>query len=782
MSKTERALKAGFNRVFPPSVVLAALTSATTVAVLTDISMFRVTPILYTLTLVVIIIGSGLMIRNRHYVPILRNLRLRGKLLLAPVVLLTLTVPAAIIYIYYDLTAKESLLLLSGLLTSVAAAFFLSAMVVVTLPAMASALYLAERAGVRSGRIRAKDLARQTLISSAFLALIMVIVTMTADLRISRAIILLPVAAIAMMLLDIVIVASFRNTLAVMMDATITPSAGDTEQHHVSEKTDGFRNVILVADHYPDLTAGRLDYLVNNAGDSYAMEIISIAAKTYDPALLPALKTIATPGRFSDQVRNDAVAGTAIIEKYYSDPVRNSDLLRLPGIPEKAAVARSVFLGKSNSPEQDIIKLLTDASPEVRRTGLRAAGRYGMTTLREEVIKSLDNPETARDAYHVLRHFGPEVYGDIIGTVIRPGNSERENNIILRLLEAMPLSESLPWLSNFVVSGHMGIRLKAAYSLCARGWMPQGKNRERIEETITRTVHVMARLIAMQAEAAKGRHFLLSAALEDERKMNRELIRCLISLMAGKAAPEIILPDAENCTSCQAGVAAEAIDSFIGEPLRKPLRALLGNSTDSGRLAELAVYFPVRSLRGQPVSSFLLASEQNITGIWSKACALHLTATEGRGLDREHAVSYLFSNSQVLQEESARAIRAINPDWYSDAESRLPEPARSRISAVTAGTLPQAAMIFEKTRFLSLCFANIPEEKMIMLASQMRYSESYDAGSLPRVISWVVPSRDGKTGLYSLPLTDIASFVFYYPEFTDIFVKYIDSLEGVSAT
>jgi len=243
-----------------------------------------------------------------------------------------------------------------------------------------------------------------------------------------------------------------------------------------------------------------------------------------------------------------------------------------------------------------------------------------------------------------------------------------------------------------------------------------------------------------------------------------------------------MLPPDGDESSSQAGLASEAVDRMIEEPLRRPLRALLGNSSDSYRLAELSIYFPVRNIKGRAISSFLLASEQNITGIWSKACALHLTATERRGLDREHAVSYLFSTSPILQEESARAIRGLNPDWYGDAEARLPEPARGRISAVIAGNIPESAMTFEKTRFLSLCFNNIPEEKMIMLASRMRYSESYDAGSLPGVISWVVPSRNGKTGLYSLPLADIAAFVFYYSEFEDIFVNYMDSQEGVPAT
>ncbi|HMT66458.1 MAG TPA: hypothetical protein PKE28_02575, partial [Bacteroidales bacterium] len=126
-------MKTGFNRVFLTALVLMALIAAALVAVLTDMSLFRATPLLYTLTLSVIIIGTGLVIRNRYYLPVLRNLDLRGKLLLAPVVLLALTIPAALIYIYYDLTGRESLLLLSALVTSVAAAFFLPSMAMITL-------------------------------------------------------------------------------------------------------------------------------------------------------------------------------------------------------------------------------------------------------------------------------------------------------------------------------------------------------------------------------------------------------------------------------------------------------------------------------------------------------------------------------------------------------------------------------------------------------------------------------------------------------------------------
>jgi hypothetical protein len=56
----------------------------------------------------------------------------------------------------------------------------------------------------------------------------------------------------------------------------------------------------------------------------------------------------------------------------------------------------------------------------------------------------------------------------------------------------------------------------------------------------------------------------------------------------------------------------------------------------------------------------------------------------------------------------------------------------------------------------------------------MRYSESYDAGPLPGLITWIVPSDQGKSGLYSLPVSDITNFVFHYSEYTDIFADYMD--------
>ncbi len=765
-------MKTGYKWIFWSALTLTVITSAAIIAVISDLSLFRATPLLYTATLTVIGIGLGLLMRNRFYLPLLRNLRLAGKLMLAPLLLLILSIPAAIIYIYYDLNGQESLKLLSALFVSLAAIFYLSSVSVVTLPSMDSVHHMFIK--VPDSRGKNGGLKKRTIVVIVLLAIILATINRLSDIRGSGMVFVFPLLALLLITMDIILTADFRNTLTNRIRAMPDTSVIRRENLSDDGSIAGFRKVLAITDHYMDLVCGNFDFLKKHADDPYASVVVAVAAKSFDPALLPALDVIAGENRFTEEVRNRAMAVIQNINRYYSDPGRNSDLLRIAGISEKSATARSIMLSRRAPQISEIIRLLGDSSSEVRRIGLIAAGRYEIRELRKEVMQAFSNPETAVEAFRVLRHFGAEAYGDIIGTAVKQGNSERENLMIMRLLEMMPLSAALPYLINFVAGGHISVRLKAARSLCEGGYVPMGKQREIIEDALDSTLNAIARLIALQLEAKRNRYFIMIAALEKERAMNNEFMLSLLTMLTGKTAAEVIMSIPGSNDTFRTGIAAEAIDAVVDDPVRKPLKALLGNDNDRSRLAELAMYYPVRETRGKSLASSILSSDQNITGIWTKACALHIVAAESRGLEREQAVSYLFSNSQLLQEESARAIGAINPEWYDTAEPRLAENARNRIGGVIRGKIPGPAMIFEKSRFLSLCFNNIPEEKVILLAQGMRYSESYDAGSIPGQMSWVVPSRDGKSGLYSLPVVDIETFVFHYPEYTDIFVHYMD--------
>jgi len=771
-------MKSGYPLVLWSVLALSVITAATLLVVVADMSLFETTPFLYVVSVAAATTGLALVIRNRSYLPMLRDLRLNGRLLISALTLLAVSVPASLIYIYYDLNGKETLELLSALFTSLAAIFFFAFFIVYTVPSMATILQLYAEEGVPWCRIR--NLRTKTIASIALIVVLSILIRRSTGYNSSGLVLLIPLFALVQIILDIILSAGFRNIITRRIRRLETITGTSENQKLPGKAVSGFRSVLLFPSHYLDIISGKLDYLVNRADDSYASEVVRVAGRTFDPALIPALKIIVSGQGFSEVIRHEAAGVIAHIEKYFSDPVRNSELLRLPGINEKTAVARVILTGKKVPQTSEIIRLLNDGNPDIRRTGLAAAGLYRMKELREEAMLALYIPETEREAFYLLLHFGPETYGEIIGSAFRPHNRESVSLMIMRLLSMMPPAQVTQYLSNLMEGGPVTVRLEAAKYLCEQGFIPEPNHRQRIEENVRGTIYNIGRLIALKAEAERNRYFTLSGALGWEKNMYFELLFSLLSLISGNATASMIRTNAVSGTAYGAGIASEIIDTMITGSLRRPLQALLGHNSDRARLNELSLCFPLRLVTEASLATMILSSDQNITGVWTKACALHNSARVGRGVDKAIVVSYLFSNSQLLQEEAAMVIRTIDRNWFTEVESRLTEQVRNRIAGVVSDTVPEVAMIFAKTRFLSLCFNKLPEERMIMLASGMRYSESYDAGPLPGLITWIVPSDLGKSGLYSLPVNDITNFVFHYSEYTDIFADYIDK-QGIDA-
>ncbi len=813
----------GYSLIFWTDMTLTVITAASLLTVIAGLPLFKETPLLYSASLVGAATGLGVMVRDRSMIPLLRRVRLQGRLLAAPVMLLVLSVPAAIIYISYDLSGKESLNLLAALFSSLAALIFLSLLISISLPSMGALLHL--HAAEKGERKNTDSLQWKALAATAALFAILLLWQMLTDSDLSGLVLMVPLLSLFLIIFDIILATRFRNTLLAGLkrgpadgaraegdtfatrhsvvdtvgkprteDAAAVPSRAEdiaSEPSRVegnavlpsraedvaaaTQQSGGFRSILLFASHYIDIICGRVDLIVAGADDTYVSEAVRTAGKTFDPGLLPAIRSITSADRFGEKIRHDAEAVAKSIEKYYANPARNTDMLRLPGISGKSMIARGILLSPRKPAVSEIIKMLSESDPELRRAGLIAAGKFGFTELREEVLQALCSPETEKEAFHILRLFGPEVYGGIIGQALKPSNSERENLMIIRLLSMMPLSEVALHMINMIAGGNISVRLKAAWYLAEQGYALPAQQKQKIEEIISETVHAVARIITLQREAVRKKYFVLAEALRYEKHMNIAFVHALVALLAGMDSADMIRRHSCDGSAGGAETAAEAVKSALPGNPEKPLQALLGNHTDRRRQKEISLYYPLRAAAGRSLVSSILSTEQNITGVWTKACALHKVAAEGTGIDRELAVSYLFSNNQILQEEGARAICAINREWYSDAERRLPEHTRSRIETVINGTVPEMAMIFEKTRFLSLCFRKIPEERMIMLATAMRYSGTFDAESMPGQISWIVPSHEGKSGLYSLPVSDITAFVFHYSEYTDIFVEYMNN-------
>ncbi len=204
-------MKPGYPYLLWPVLILSVVTAAALLTIITDLSLFEATPFFYTVSIGAATTGLALAIRNRSYLPMLKNLRLQGRLLISALTLLILSVPASLIYIYYDLNGKETLKLLSAFFTSLAAIFFFASFLTYTLPALAAISKLYPEEGARWRRVR--NVRARTITAIIVLLLFLMLIKRFTGYNSSGLVLLIPLFALVQVILDIILSAEFRNII-----------------------------------------------------------------------------------------------------------------------------------------------------------------------------------------------------------------------------------------------------------------------------------------------------------------------------------------------------------------------------------------------------------------------------------------------------------------------------------------------------------------------------------------------------------------------------------------
>ncbi|HUW91580.1 MAG TPA: hypothetical protein VMV74_00330 [Bacteroidales bacterium] len=767
-------MKASYITAIWIALALSVSTIVFVLAILFDFTLVNSSPYLFLGTIIAAIILLSLLIKRFFTLQVLRTFGIMGGLLISPVVLFITIIPVAF---YYLVSAEMEVSTINNslmaLATCIAAVIFFSSMAVYTLPAVAIISEGFEEQQRKKFRV-IRTLTMATLSVIIFSVILLVIKSIIAFNTIWM-LLLLPVLSLLMVLSFVNLNHEFRGDILHKLSSStgILPVQKSPTTRNRSESV--FRSSLLFQSNYLEIISGNHATILNEADTNYTISLVHAAIRDFDPALIPALDIIAASDRFGESLRHEAAGAVYNIEKYYSDPKQNNDILMQSGIAERTAGARSILLSNRVPMVSEVLRLLHDSNPDIRKIGLAAIGRFGIRDMVDEVLQALSVQGTEKEAYYLLKYFGPDSYKNVIGSYLKHSGSEKMNLMIIRLLGSVQSRDTVSILEDFVGKGTIGVRLMAMDFLRECRFNPNTGQRKKLTETVIELIGNLSEIILLQIPVRKYKFFLLGKALEQEREMNQKLIDSILPFIIGPEASVLLMSQTGRTSVYSARLAAEVIETVAAEPLRGPLLALMDHRTDVEKLRELSIFYPVRELSFHTLAERILSADQNITGIWTKAITLRKVAEGKLVAVRDMLISFLFSPSQILQEEGARAIRNINPEWFRAVAARIPEPARQRTAAIIDQERPEVNMVLDKTRFLNLCFSGIPEERMISLATRMKYSESYDAQSLPGLLTWIVPSENGKSGLYSLSVSDITDFIFHYSEYTDIFVEYIDN-------
>lgn len=511
-------------------------------------------------------------------------------------------------------------------------------------------------------------------------------------------------------------------------------------------------------------------------------ELFNYAIAFGDRNLLPAIKKIASSETTGEDIRRLASDTAARI------PVNDeAEEIPMPGNTghsgfARAEIARKTLAGSRYPQTTEILKLLKDKSPELKRLALFLIGKFRMTDMIQEACECLTINGLEDDAYAVMKSLGPAVARDIDRCYLKTSGNVSTGRVLLRLMSELHQPADLSFLIDRLSSSSRPVREMSLDTLCYSGYHPTTSEKERLKPVITETFGTLAWIITLLSAAEEDRNGLLENQLGREYdRWKTYLLRTLHLVYDGKVEEEAGNPIPELCSLIFG-------DSDGKENRRKTLR-------------KLREWFPLEIPSVDSLSEDIINCDYNLLGVWTKACVLRgISGIDDPNLG-ESVAALLFSPEQILREEAARLLVRSSGELYRSTSSRIPDKSRTHLDRMVSDQILVHELLFEKVRFLASCFSEIKEDDLLFLAEKMAFDRNDQRGIFSQpsnTIMWSFPEdnsepdifvshedmtdpgrvgRDIRTACYYcyvLPLNSVSEFDFHHPESSFGIFRYID--------
>jgi hypothetical protein len=543
-----------------------------------------------------------------------------------------------------------------------------------------------------------------------------------------------------------------------------------------------------------NLETGDLSILDNINNKWFYEELFAYSSTKRDINLLPALKKIADSVKFNESLRQHSSEVVEIIEEQVDKDKDHPKIASIGDEYVKAENARKTLAGTRYPQTTEILRLLRDKSPELKRLALFLIDKFKMTDMIQEVCECLNVRGIEDDAYSVLQSFGMAASKEVDRYYLKASGNVSSGKVLLRLLSKINPPEDMSFLVERLWSNSRLIKEMCLKTLLNTGYKAKENEKERLKKNIFETFGTLTWIITAQVSLKNSNNDFLSAEMDKEYVRWKDYLLNLLFLTYGEKISEA---DGDNPNPDLAGIIYGS-DSDKGA----------GNPTDQGyykkKLKRLQSYFPVEVPPNKSLLEDIINCDYNLISVWTKACTLRsIPRIEEEDLG-ESVVALLFSPEELLREESARLIARSGKELYKTTSERIPEATRKQLDKIIAGEITDKELVFEKVRFLTSCFKEIKEDELLFLADKMLFARNDERGiySQPsNTIAWSFSSeksepeifvnheditdpgkiaRDMRTTCYFcyvLSLNTVREFNFQYPESSFGIFKYIDNCE-----
>jgi len=553
---------------------------------------------------------------------------------------------------------------------------------------------------------------------------------------------------------------------------------------------------------YYNLLTGDFSVLQNNKNKWFLQEILS-AGSDGDINLIPALKKIASDPNAGEVIRKKSTEIAEILEA--EDGFAKTDSILSAAIPEeeKLVNARKILAGKRVPQTTEILRLLRDKSVEAKRLAIYMIGKFRLTDMLTEVCDCLNIPGMEEDSIAVLRSFGPGAGNEMRRFYLKVSGNTGVCKNILGILTGCGAKEDTAFIFERLWSNSRQIKEYALDCLIAIDFRAPEEEKHRLYHLINEIAKLLTFVTSAKIYAGRNNNELLykSVCKEDDR-WKSFLTRVLSVTFSHDNFPGN-LKNGSTATRANGQDLLKTIPEVVEIIFSKPRKQGDDLKFEEKKLRKLQRYFPKPAQGYYEVIEDLINFDYNLISVWTKACTLRsLPGIPGEDLV-ESVVALLFSPESILQEEAVRLVARSDNRLYNIASRRISDRSRMKLDKISSGKADENELLFEKTKFLSSNFIEIPEDDLLFLAGAMNYYESISGEMLPYAEGSIIwPGKSGKTiprviilrrddaerpegaltaeqnvGFYILDMEAVEAFYTQFPERVFYIMKYIDDNE-----
>jgi ATP:ADP antiporter, AAA family len=544
---------------------------------------------------------------------------------------------------------------------------------------------------------------------------------------------------------------------------------------------------------------------VDNTGNRWFLDnLIRHAGSKQDPNLLAVLKKIREKQDVDEALRDRSAEIIDQIEVTNGDYRKLGESSQIHDEDEKFINARKVIAGERLPQTTEILRLLRDNNPESKRYGIYMIGKFRLKDMLSEVCDCLSIPGLETDASAVIASFGADASGELQRIYLNSSGNINTGKTIIRLLAKSRTSDNNLFIFARLWSNSRQLKEVALKCLIEGGFKADNEEKDKLNQLISEIIGMITWNISAQITLTRNSDEPLLEVIRKETLIWNIFLFDLLSITYDAGSIAKIKANIESGTLESVNYALEMIDLVVDESVKAKLVSLVDIVPDEEKLKNLHQFFPGEIPHYDALIEDILNRDYNLITIWTKAFTLrHLVSIKGENA-KESVIALLFSPEKILQEEAASLLGRSDKNLFNDVLKRIGGIQGRRISKITSGEIPAADFMFEKVRFLTTLFTDIPADELLFLAGIIRYygnTEFTLSNEFSDSILWILLPDFSVAGVYTifegrlpdfnenqsipadsfcylLPLSALEDFMKNYPENSFELFSYLDKQEN----